>query len=189
MTFLFLVAGCLGSEWLFAADQPIPKSHPVDRYESLWKRSPFTLSSVSDPVVVAAGFARQLALAGVAKIGSVELVTLVNKQSQERLLISSQPNAQGIRLVSLQSDPDPSKITATIEKGVETAVVRFDAALLKSALSAQAPAMNAAAAQSPLEEELIQTQSPSVTQEQPPSATDVIRRRINIPANPPSTNP
>jgi hypothetical protein len=112
----------------------IPDGLPVNRYAALWQHSPFTIASV-EQVVVQAGFASKLALVGIARIGSEDIVTLLNKESQERFTVGAKPNDQDLKLVSVEPNADPLKAAATIQKGGEVAKVRFD----QSLLAAQAP--------------------------------------------------
>ncbi|MGB8354682.1 MAG: hypothetical protein WCD79_12385 [Chthoniobacteraceae bacterium] len=113
----------------------IPDGYPVDRYKSLWEHSPFTIASVQQEVVPA-GFASKMALVGIAKIGSEDLVILLNKDSQERLNVGPQANEQGIKLISVEPNSDPLKVCVTIQKGSEVAKVKFDPALLSASAAA-----------------------------------------------------
>lgn len=103
----------------------VPKACPPERYESLWKHSPFTLSSVED--AAPAGMASHLALVGAAKVGAIPYAIILDKQSQERSLVSLKPNDKGMSLTSLQIDSDFGKTMATLQLGGETAVLHFDA--------------------------------------------------------------
>ena len=129
---LLLLPGALA--W---AGPAAPDGYPVSRYASLWERSPFTIASVRQDVVPE-GFASKLVLAGVARIGADDFAILVNKDSQERINVSSEPNGQGMKLLSVEPNADPLKACVTIQKGVEVAVVRYDQALLV-ATTAPAP--------------------------------------------------
>lgn len=151
--------GLIGAGWVAAfvppmsngplfASETIPKPFPVERYEALWTRSPFALSSVSEQAA-ATGFGEHLALVGYARIGSTDLVTIVDKQSQKRLLVTMQPGPENIRLVSLETNQDRTRVTAVLQKGEEKAVVKFDLDLLKSAPSPGAPIATAAGNSAP----------------------------------------
>jgi hypothetical protein len=128
LIFCTLLATLPGIAPLCAADAAIPHGYPVERYAALWERSPFTTASVSDAVQEEP--AAKLALAGVAKIGDEDIVTLLNKDSQERTLVTQTPNAQGYKLVSVEQNSDPLKVVATLQKGTESLKVRFDPGLL-----------------------------------------------------------
>lgn len=127
--------------WLWGAfssaqEAVIPAGFGVDRYASLWEHSPFTIASVQQDATPA-GFAEKLALVGVAKIGTENLATVINKDSQERISVSSKPNDQGWKLIAVDSDPDLLKVVATIQSGNETAKVRFDPALIAASAQPQ----------------------------------------------------
>lgn len=119
----------------------LPQSYPISRYEPLWKHNPFTVSSVSEQSN--AGFAQQLVLTGYGKIGSKEYITVFNRQTQERQFLSTTPNAQDMKLVSVQVNPVALKTTATIQKGSETSVLQFDPTISAPAASAQPNAVPA----------------------------------------------
>jgi len=140
----------LGAAGLFllgmlAKAGPVPEGYPVDRYSTLWKRSPFTIASVQQDAVPDS-FASKLALVGVARIGSEDFVILLNKDSQERINVSSITNGQGLKLIAVEANPDPLKASATIQKGTEIANVKYDQTLL-AASSVPVPAVNVAAPQ------------------------------------------
>lgn len=107
----------------------VPDGYPVTRYSSLWERSPFTISSVHQDLVPA-GFAAGLALVGVAKIGTEDFVILLNKDSQERINVGSKANELGFKLISVEPNADPLKVSVTIQKGSEVAQVKYDQTLL-----------------------------------------------------------
>ena len=112
-----------------------PQGYPPDRYESLWKHSPFTLSSVA---MEASSLAMdKLALVGVGKVGTGEFVAVIDRQSQERFTITPKANQQGYRLVTLRLNEDPLKVIATVTRGSETFAVRFDPASVKAVTSNQ----------------------------------------------------
>ena len=111
----------------------IPSGFPVERYSSLWEHSPFTIASIQQEASPA-GFAQNLAVVGVAKIGDKDMVTLLNKQSLERVTVTSDSsNAQGMKIVSVAADTDPLKTSVTIQKGSEVAKVGFDKTMIDKA--------------------------------------------------------
>ena len=181
MKFLFhqlLILACLASPMVRAG--VIPVGYSLDRYSSLWKRSPFTIASVQQEVVPA-GFASKFALVGLAKIGSEDVVTLLDKESQERIILSSQEGAQDLKLILVERDADPLKTSVTIQKGGETGRVKFDPSLLAAANPPSPAAPASAGAQ--------------VTPVQPSPQLLRVRRSLPIPspyqAQPPApvTNP
>jgi len=117
----------------------VPAGFPVERYSTLWEHSPFTTSSVQQDSAPP-GFAQNLALVGIARIGDEDVITLLNRQSLERFIVSSaRPNKQGLKVVSVSSDADPLKTSVTLQMGGETGKVGFDKVLLAQTQSAPPP--------------------------------------------------
>lgn len=152
----------------------IPDGYPVTRYASLWQHSPFTTVSVQQEAAPA-GFADKLVLVGVATIGNEKMATLINKDSQERIEVAASPNAQGLRLVSVEPNADPLAVTVTIQKGDETGKVKFD----KATLPAAAPSIN-----NPVPPQIPQpfTQNMNPAGAPPIPSQRVVRRTLPIPA-------
>jgi hypothetical protein len=114
-----------------------PSGYSAQRYEALWKRSPFTLSSISDD---AGTKASNFALAGYLKIGDSEFVTVIDKQSRVTSFVSREPNAQGLKLLSVSTNVDPLKVTAQICKADITEMVGYDPAILSAPVKTGPPA-------------------------------------------------
>lgn len=172
---------------LSAADtQTIPTAFPIERYESLWKHSPFTLTSVEE-TETDQGFGQFFALAGVARIGSDDLVTLLDKRTQERLLISAKLDSRGFQLVSVQSDHDILKVAVKIKKGAEVATLKFDPALLAARASNQPAGPSYTNAPPPQVQSAVPTISTTPATERPPPVTGEVRRRVVIPSQPPQS--
>jgi hypothetical protein len=112
-----------------SAGDEVPSGFAVERYASLWQHSPFTIASVMQDAAPA-GFAQNLAIVGIAKIGDKDLVTLLNKQSLERFIVKAAPNEQGIKVISVETDADPLKTSVMIQRDGEIAKVGFDKALI-----------------------------------------------------------
>ena len=89
-------------------------------------------------------FADKLTLVGIAKIGNEDIVTLLNKESLERISISSNLNPQGLKIVSVELNTDPLKACVTIKKGDEIAKVQFDKTLAEGGKASSTPGNNAA---------------------------------------------
>jgi hypothetical protein len=147
-----------------------PSGYSAQRYEALWKRSPFTLSSISDD---AGTKTSNFALAGYLKIGDSEFVTVINKQSHQTSFVSREPNAQGLKLVSVSTNADPLKVTAQICKADITEMVGYDPAILSAPVKTGPPAQVAAATTNP-----ISTLPATVEQPVPPEHAPHAERRI-----------
>lgn len=107
-----------------AAEEALPKEVGVDRYESLWRRSPFDLpssDSATGPVP-----SQGLYLSGVMRVGEEEFVTIVDRATEQTFLVGREANAQGWSLVTMQRSDDATKVSATVRRGDEAISVRFD---------------------------------------------------------------
>jgi hypothetical protein len=145
--FLVVVSGVAADSSAF-----LPKPMDPARYESIWKKSPFTLSSApADDLTSNAGFIEQLALVGVTRRGDSSFVAVLNKTSGERFLVdaNAEGNSLGLVLVSISTEQDPNSVVVTLKKGSETGTLKFDPSLFVSA-NVPPPAPNTAAPNVPI---------------------------------------
>jgi hypothetical protein len=135
ITCLLLLAGSGHAD-----EQVIPQGYPVERYEPLWKKSPFSLASANAVAAVPAGFADSLALTGVMKIGGEVYVSVVDKVTKERQMLSAKAEGQAILVEKLElADNDPGKVAVTLRKGGEISLLRYDMDFLKQMAAVSAP--------------------------------------------------
>lgn len=116
----------LAEEGVAAADLP-PSAFPLSRYQELWERSPFQLESAAPPVE-SAGLAQRYALTGIAEIGGEPIAFLMERATQQRMMVKQQEGEGGLSLVQvdvIQRKYDDS--TVTVRQGNEVGVVKFDA--------------------------------------------------------------
>jgi len=86
-------------------DDNDPASHQgyaPQRYEELWTKSPFAVETPDTQVTDTAEYS----LVGVAKLGDVTYVSLVQKQSQAHLLVSSDKPLGDLKLDSVDNKSD-----------------------------------------------------------------------------------
>jgi hypothetical protein len=140
------------------SESAIPQGFETKRYETMWKRSPFTLESVVPEMQK--GFAADLSLVGTSVVGTNNYVMLLDKKTSERFLVSETLNPKGISLVSIEQDDDPAKVTATLKKGAETSIIKFDPAALTA-----------------------MPKAPPITANRPPNAFNVPRPMTNMMPN------
>lgn len=108
-------------------DDLVPPPFPLARYEALWKRSPFQLESVAPPVE-SAGLAQRYALTGLAEVGGEPIAFLMERSTQQRMMIKKGASEGGLTLVQVDVATDKyANSTATIRQGAEVGVVKFDA--------------------------------------------------------------
>lgn len=99
---------------------------PLTRYQPLWERSPFQLESVAPPVE-SAGLAQRFALTGIAEINGEPIAFIMDRATQNRLMVRKDGDEGGVSLVQVDVQKKYIDSTATLRQGAEVGVVRFDA--------------------------------------------------------------
>jgi len=113
-------------EGALADDGVVVPAFPLSRYESLWQRSPFQVESVAPPVE-SAGLAQRFALTGLAAINGEPIAFLMDRATQNRVMVKKDSTDGGLSLVQVDVQQKYSDSTATVRQGSEVGVVRFDA--------------------------------------------------------------
>ena len=108
-------------------DGVVLPAFPIARYEALWERSPFQIESVAPPVE-SAGLSQRYALTGLAAINGEPIAFLMERATQNRMMVKSDGTEGGISLVQVDVQQKYADSTATLRQGSEVGVVRFDAA-------------------------------------------------------------
>ena len=103
----------------------VSPAFPLSRYEGLWKNSPFQLESIAPPTV-SEGLAQRYALTGIAHIDGEPLVFLMERATQQRLMLEKEGEKGGISLVQVDEQKKYDESTATIRRGGEVGVIKFD---------------------------------------------------------------
>jgi len=107
-----------------------PSVHQADRYQHIWKKSPFVTET---PVVQqSGGLAERFALTGIAMLQNQPVIFVLDRQSLSRSVITKEPNPSGLALVSVQTNTDPKQSQATIRLGSEQALIHYDLAALQN---------------------------------------------------------
>jgi len=117
-----------------AEGEPVPPAEegittpafPLSRYEPLWQRSPFQLESVAPPVE-SAGLAQRFALTGIAEINGEPIAFVMERATQNRLMVKADSKEAGVSLVQVDVQQKYTDSSATLRQGAEVGVVRFDA--------------------------------------------------------------
>jgi hypothetical protein len=108
-----------------------PKIYGLDRYQHIWKRSPFIVETAA--VVQSPGLATKYGLVGIAWLNNLPVVFLWDKSEpspdKSRFMVSrAKPDAiRGIELISTSMDKDLRKSSAVIKQGAEQASLLFEA--------------------------------------------------------------
>ena len=107
-------------------DGVVLPAFPLSRYEALWERSPFQIESVAPPVE-SAGLSQRYALTGLAAINGEPIAFLMERATQNRVMVKTGGTEGGISLVQVDVQQKYADSTATLRQGSEVGVVRFDA--------------------------------------------------------------
>src|SRR5581483_5878328 len=104
-----------------------PTALPRDRYKTMIKKSPFAPATPTAAVAATPGFATGYYVAGVAKIGDKDFVTIASRNGQSRFsLMPGEAGPEGITVTSVQWSNETGKSKATVKKGNETGTIEFD---------------------------------------------------------------
>ena len=168
--FLFLLGAF---PLLLRAEEAIPKPYPVERYEAIWKHSPFTLSSAPE-ATAAPGENEKLILLGILRIGNQAYAEVVDKETQKRFMVSEEASIQNgdLHLVRLDAETNPDDPVATLERGGRTFQLHYDATYLKQKASTPFPTAMPSNV----------SNIPSPTSAPPAAAQPPVVRRVVIPA-------
>ncbi len=190
---LFLGFGAVTPSWAQETFTP-PVPYETARYEMLWKKSPFTLASTEE--IVTAGFADNLILMGVARIGDQAIATVMDRSTSQRQTVTMNPNAQGLRLISVGDMSSPLKASVRVQLGSETAEIRFDPMLVQSGPAPGVPQVPVVPGQPPRPGQPVPAiQIPNTPQRANPASGTIVppppartggRRRVIIPNQPPN---
>lgn len=139
LTFVLLSTGLASPA---AEDFHGPEAYPVDRYVPLWNKNPFTLKT-APAAIQKESFARDLALAGITRIGDVTTVLLVNTKTREYLRLKNEElHASGMKVKTVNMKDTRSESSVEVIMGAETSVLKYDDGFLKQ-MAAQVPTPNA----------------------------------------------
>lgn len=120
---LFIALIVVGSCLSYAEEPFTPPSVSDSDYLLLEEQSPFTRTlNLSDSLI----------LTGIARVDDEQVATLINKETKETYVVSSQINSQGWKMVELKSDLDLEKVAAKVSVGGgEVVTVRYSESQLK----------------------------------------------------------
>lgn len=174
-----------------AGEEFAPQPFKIDRYQHIWEQSPFVVETPA--VQQSAGLEQRFALTGVASLNSAPVIFVLDRQSLSRIIVSHEKNVQNIELVSVESNPDPRKASATIKVGTEQGVIHYDPGALQTVGQTADPTAKAGpsgpapnqAQQSPAQPTAVATANPQAQTASPtpapPVTTKIIRRQsINL---------
>jgi hypothetical protein len=97
---------------------------PASRYEALWSKSPFAVASADGSGPESPDYA----LVGIAEFDGISYASIIDKksQNQEHILLSSEKDADGLKLVSVARGKDAESTTAVVLKNGESLPLKLD---------------------------------------------------------------
>jgi hypothetical protein len=105
-------------------DPDVPAGFKADRYQKVWERNPFTLVTPAAPQVRATAFDK-LVLVSWLNDGGKDVVFVQNTDTSEVQKVTSDPNANNLRLVEIHRNSDPQKAEVVLSNGPEQGSVKF----------------------------------------------------------------
>lgn len=102
----------------------IPPAYRSDRYQATWAKNPF-LIKVAGPTQNQASFAEDWELKYLNDRNGVVKAGIQNRKTQEYRNVTSEPDAEGFRLVKATISRNRKDSSADVAKGAETATLRY----------------------------------------------------------------
>jgi len=129
-----LLLACTGSLALTlrpagADDSSVPgEGFSAARYEALWTKSPFAVAT-ADAVQESPDYS----LVGIAEFDGVSYASLIERQSQEHFLISSDKPTRGLILTTITRSHDGSDTYAVVQKDGQPITLKLEQAPVAAA--------------------------------------------------------
>jgi hypothetical protein len=153
------------------ASTAVPEPVPLGKYDALIQRSPFA-PATAPPAPPAPGFAENLFVNGLARIGSRDIVMVYDQQQATTFtLATGQKNDRGISIASVEWAKKVGNSKVTVRKGDQFAVLQFDTAKLKPSEPQGAPQAAPGQYNPETQQRLQQQTRPSVPRKQQPRGT------------------
>jgi hypothetical protein len=112
-----------------------PVVYGIQRYEPIWKRSPFIKETVN--VVRSDSLANKYKVQAFASLGNDPMILLQDTTKDaikgRFLVIKGKSNSEGVELVNVSPDPDVRKAKFEIRQGDQQAILDFDPAVVGQA--------------------------------------------------------
>jgi len=114
----------LATPLLRADDSPLPDAgFSASRYEDLWTKSPF---AVATPEAGGVEASPDYLLVGIANAEGTSYASLIERQSQEHFLVSTDKPARGLTLVSITRGHNGSDTLAVFQKNGQTITLKLE---------------------------------------------------------------
>jgi hypothetical protein len=111
------------------------RARSLEDFDFLLRRSPFSLPTAEESSPLADRFL----LTGAASWDGIQRIFLMDKISQQRHVVVSDPNTEGMRLLEFKPDTDPQRISAKVQIGTEVATLVFQAPPAPAGVAAAQP--------------------------------------------------
>lgn len=120
---LVLLAGASSQAAEPSQSSPWSEQREFDRFAGLLRRSPFSLPTAEE----SSPLAERYTLTGAIAINGENEIFVLDKTTQQRLRVGTQPNPSGLQLVEFLPDADARKMRATIRLEGQTATISYAA--------------------------------------------------------------
>jgi len=108
------------------ADEPLPKGFDVGRYQQIWERNPFTLVTPAAAQAAPSVFSKLVLLSWLqAKDRDIVFVQDTDTNDVKKITKDGSDNPDGLRLISVTANKNPSLTEAKLSNGKEEGVVKF----------------------------------------------------------------
>lgn len=139
-SFLFALLGgwIVAGPRVLADDPPVPvEGFSASRYEALWKKSPFSVATPES-----APDSPDYSLVGIAEFDGVSYASVIDRKTQEHLLVSSDKPVNGLTLTNITRGHEGSDTTVVVQKDGQPLTLKLERAPLPTAdMSPGAPPM------------------------------------------------
>lgn len=117
---------------LMATADPTPEAVPLNRYEPLIARSPFSPASAAAPSA-APSFARNFYLTGMATVGDKAFITIASREGKQVFSLMEGETQEGMTFTRAEWAPGVGRSRAVIVRDGQTAMIAFDEVAMKAA--------------------------------------------------------
>lgn len=122
-----------------------PVDYSLERYEHIWKSSPFVAATETAPK--GGSIALRYSVTGFAQIGDTEMVFLFDRIGLSRFSVTKDTPENGVELLEVAEQTEVSPLGAKIRVNGEVAEISYDASLATSDMTTS-PARNGSQAPS-----------------------------------------
>lgn len=106
-----------------ATDAVVPtEGFQASRYETLWTKSPFAVATSEEGTATSPDYM----LVGLANVDGISFASLIDRQSQEHFLISSDQETRGLKLSSITRSHDGSDTFAVVQKDGQSITLKLE---------------------------------------------------------------